>query len=146
MPRHARLFVLPLLFAPASCLMRLPVEETVYSPCQAVSSSDWKAHVERHPTRHNRPILKRMLVVEGKVTVPGPGYDVSLDLGPVDKLEVKIQQIIVRTRGEGAGAPEVRTVRGVFPARKRYGGLRIRCGDGTLAVVNEVPEQPYVKD
>lgn len=145
MPRAARPIAAALLLLPAACLVKLPVEETVYSPCHALASSDWRAHVIRIPSAHVRPIMKPFLVVEGKVTVPGAGYSVSLDLGPVERLDGPVQQILVRTTppdGAEAGPPVVQSVRGTFPARKRYSGLRIRCGDGTLALVRDIPREP----
>ncbi|HEY0413014.1 MAG TPA: hypothetical protein VGD66_07725 [Allosphingosinicella sp.] len=140
----ARLLALPLLLLPAACLVRIPVADPVYSPCHAVSSTGWSAHVERFPTAHVRPILKPMLVVAGKVTVPGEGYAVSLDLGPVEKLREPVQEIMVRTTppgGDATGGPATYDVRGTFPARKRYGAVRLRCGDGTLAIIRDVPRE-----
>jgi hypothetical protein len=121
----------------------MPVEDRIYSPCHVTASSDWTAHVERFPTAHIRPIMKRMLVVEGKVTVPSAGYDVSLDLGPLEKLQPRVQQVLVRSSGPDsseAAAPVVQSVRGVFPARRHYGSIRIRCADGTLAIIPSVAD------
>ncbi len=124
------------------CLMLPVVEENVYSTCHAVASSDWSAHVERIPDHHNRPLWKPTLIVTGKVTVPSDGYEVSLDLGPVQRLDGPVQQILVRTTppsGSVAQTPVTLDVRGAFPARKRYGAVIIRCGDGTLAIIKSVP-------
>jgi hypothetical protein len=142
MRRPARLLVLPLLLAPAACLTKIDVPDTIYSPCRAIGSSDWTAHVETYLTAHNRPLTRRHLVVEGKVTVPGPAFAVSLDLGPLERLQPRVQQVIVRTSGEtGSGdTPTTRAVRGVFPGRKHYGPIRVRCGDGTLATIAQVGE------
>src|SRR3954454_2574388 len=121
------------------CLHPPVVEDAVYSPCHAVSAGDWSAHVERIPDHHNRPVLKPILFVSGKVTVPGDGYAVSLELGPVQRLDAPVQQILVRTEGSGTGAPTKLNVSGAFPALKRYGAVTIRCGDGTLAIIKPVP-------
>ncbi len=135
-----RLTALPLMLLPAACVVKIPVADT-YSQCRAISSTDWAAHVEIVPTAHGKPILKPWLVVEGKVTVPGEGYAVTLDKGPLERLREPVQQILVRTTGPdgpATGGPVTHSVRGTFPARKNYASLRIRCGDGTLAIVRDV--------
>jgi hypothetical protein len=145
MRRHSRLFAVPLLLLPAACVVRVPVEETIYSPCRATGSSDWKARVERLPSADRHPVMRRMLIVEGKVTTPSPDYGVSLDLGPLEKLQPRVQQVIVRTDGPDVapdGTPVTQPVRAVFPARKRHADVRIRCGDRTLANLPNVPDVP----
>jgi hypothetical protein len=140
--RLAAILVLPMLSG--GCLALPVVEETVYSPCHAVASSGWTAHVERIADHHNRPILKPTLIVTGQVTVPNEGYEVSLDLGPVQKLNGAVQQILIRTTPSGAatGNPTTLAVRGAFPARKSYAAVTIRCGDGTMAIIKPVPVPP----
>ncbi|MBV8685076.1 MAG: hypothetical protein JOZ90_14065 [Alphaproteobacteria bacterium] len=138
MRRTATLLILPLLLAPSACLTKIEVPDGIYSACHALGSTGWSAHIETYQTAHNRPLTKRNLVVEGKVTLPGPGYAVSLDLGPLERLQPRVQQVIVRTTGEGVGAPTTQSVRGVFPARKHQAAIRVRCGDGTLAVIHQV--------
>src|SRR5579875_735549 len=130
MLRFAPVLFLPLLAG--GCLMLPVVEDPVYSTCHAIGSSGWSAHVERIPDHHNRPILKPTLIVSGQVTVPSDGYSMSLDLGPVEKLDGPVQQILVRTEPPRGPAAQVLTnvnVRGAFPARKHYAAVRIRCGD-----------------
>ena len=136
-----------LFLLPASCLVPAPVPEPIYSPCHALGSSDWQARVEIFPSSHPMPILHRKLVVTGKVVVPGNGISVGLERGPVSRLDEPIQQILVRTEGSpGSDAePETRRVRGVFPALKRYGGVAIRCGDGIIAEIRDVPMPPRQK-
>jgi hypothetical protein len=138
--RVAAILLLPL--ATAGCLALPTVEETVYSPCHALSSADWSAHVERIPDHHNRPLLKRTLIVTGKVTVPSDGYAVSLDVGPVERLDAPVQQILLRTTPPDtptSQTPATLDVRGAFPALKRYGAVTIRCGDGVVAIIKPVP-------
>ena len=133
--------VLPLPFLAGGCLMLPVVDDPVYSTCHAVGSSGWSAHVERIPDHHNRPILKPWLIVSGQVTVPSDGYSVSLDLGPVRKLDAPVQQIMVRTEPARDVAAQVLTnveVRGAFPALKHYGAVTIRCGDGTMAIIKPI--------
>ena len=138
--RLASILVLPLLAG--GCLMLPVVEDPVYSTCHAIASSGWRAHVEYIPDHHNRPIYKATLLVSGRVTVPSEGYSVSLDLGPVQRLDQPVQQIMVRTEPPSGTEAPARTevpVSGAFPALKRYGAVTIRCGDGTLAIIKPVP-------
>src|SRR3954468_20526505 len=133
---------LPLLTG--GCLMLPVVEDQVYSTCHAVGASGWTARVDYIPDHHNRPIYKPTLVVSGRVTLPGDGYTVSLDLGPVQKLDAPVQQIMVRTdppSGAPSGGRRDVFVRGAFPALKHYGAVTIRCGDGTFAVIKPVPRE-----
>jgi hypothetical protein len=141
--RLATILCLPLLAG--GCLMLPVVEDPVYSTCHAIASSGWTARVDYIPDHHNRPVFKPTLIVSGRVTVPSEGYAVSLDLGPVQKLDQPVQQILVRTESPSGSETSARTdvqVSGAFPALKRYGSVTIRCGDGTLAIVKPVPRAP----
>jgi hypothetical protein len=141
--RLAIIFALPLLAC--GCLVSVPVPETTYSTCHAIESSDWTARIERIADHHNRPVYRPILIVTGKLVVPNENYSVSLDLGPVQKLDEPVQQILVRTippESAAAGSPATIAVEGRFPARKRYGALAIRCGDGILAIVKSIPREP----
>src|SRR3569832_653817 len=93
--RLASIVLLPLLAG--GCLMLPVVEDPVYSTCHAVASSDWTARVDNIPGHHNRPVYKATLIVSGRVTLPSTGYAVSLDLGPVQRLDAPVQQILLRT-------------------------------------------------
>ena len=76
--------------------------------------------------------------------MPGEGYALSLDLGPVQKLDAPVQQILVRTEPPSGAAGDARrevVVRGAFPALKHYGAVTIRCGDGTVAIIKPVPRE-----
>ena len=136
----------PLLLLAAGCTSTARISETVYSPCHVLGSSDWKAHVEFSATDSPIPYLRRKLVVTGKVTTAG-GYSASLGEGPVSRLDEPVQQVMVRTEGaaQAGAAPVTHDVRGVFPAIDRYGGVAIRCGDGIIAEVREVPAPPRDK-
>jgi hypothetical protein len=144
LPRRAALALLLGLIA--GCAIDGPVREYAYAPCHVLGSSDWKAHVEFSSTSTPVPYLTRKLVVTGKVTT-APGVEASLAQGPVARLDEPIQQVRVRTEGsaEAGGAPVVHDVRGVFPAIDRYGGVAIRCGDGIIAEVRDVPAPPRDK-
>jgi hypothetical protein len=135
-----------LMALPAACSIDGPIRDYTYAPCHVLGSSDWKAHVEFSSTSSPIPYLTRKLVVTGKVTTTR-GYSASLAEGPVARLDEPIQQVRVRTEGsaEAGGAPVVHDVRGVFPAIDRYGGVAIRCGDGIIAEVREVPVPPREK-
>ncbi|HEX8624950.1 MAG TPA: hypothetical protein VF782_07705 [Allosphingosinicella sp.] len=132
-----------LLALPAGCAIDGPVREEGYAPCQVLGSSDWKAQVEFSSTSSPIPYLTRKLVVTGKVTT-ARGYYASLAQGPVARLDEPIQQVRVRTEGkaEPGGPPVVHNVRGEFPAIDRYGGVAIRCGDGIIAEIRDVPAPP----
>ena len=135
-----------LLMLPAGCALDGPIRETGYAPCHVLGSSDWKAHVEFSSTSSPIPYLRRKLVVTGKVTTAG-GYYASLAEGPVARLDEPIQQVRVRTEGsaEAGARPVTHNVRGVFPAIERYGGVAIRCGDGIIAQIRDVPIPPREK-
>ncbi len=130
----------------AACALDGPIRDTEYAPCKVLGSSDWKAQVEFSSTSSPIPYLTRKLVVTGKVTTAA-GYHASLAEGPVARLDEPIQQVRVRTEGSAqtGGAPVVHHVRGVFPAIERYGGVAIRCGDGIIAEIKEVPVPPRQK-
>ncbi|HYD37629.1 MAG TPA: hypothetical protein VEA60_08445 [Allosphingosinicella sp.] len=135
-------FLLPL----AACIPS-PVPEPIYSACRGVlGSSDWQARVELYPTASPEPFLRRRLVVAGKVRTAG-GVSVSLDRGPVARLDDPVQQVIVRIEGspEAGGAPVTHSVRASFPALDRYGAVAIRCGDGIIAEIRDVPIPPREK-
>lgn len=127
----------------AACIVSTPVPETIYAPCHVAGSSDWRAQVEIFPSAHPKPILRRMLVVTGKVRVAA-GAGAALERGPVARLDDPVQQVLVRAGAamEAGQATEMRSVRGVFPALKRYGGVDIRCGDGIIAQIKDVPIPP----
>ncbi|HEX2763360.1 MAG TPA: hypothetical protein VHM92_05875 [Allosphingosinicella sp.] len=127
----------------AACVVSTPVPETIYAPCHVAGSSEWKARVEIFPSSHPKPILHRMLVVTGKVRV-ATGAGAAIERGPVARLDEPVQQVLVRAPapiGEGSST-ELRSVRAVFPALKRYGGVEIRCGDGIIAQIPDVPTPP----
>lgn len=135
----AALLILP------SCIPS-PAPEPIYSACRGVlGSSDWQARVETYPNATPIPYVRRRLVVTGKVTTAGGGLSVSLDEGPVARLDDPVQQVLVRTEGSPGGAPVVHNVRAVMPALDRYGGVAIRCGDGIIAEIKEVAVPPREK-
>jgi hypothetical protein len=144
LPKPGRVSALAFLLAlPAGCAIDGPVRPDGYAPCHVLGSSDWKAHVEFSSTSSPIPYFTRKLVVTGKVKTAS-GLHASLAEGPVARLDEPIQQVRVRTEGSvvPGGPPVVHEVRGVFPAIERYGGVAIRCGDGIIAEIREVPVPP----
>ena len=124
------------------CVLDQPSNRTIYSPCHASATGHWRAWVETINISQSKvPLHRTFLFVEGQVTVPGEGWQASLDRGPVEQLGEPVQQVIVRTEGSGGGAPVVRRVTGRFAALKRYGSIAIRCGDGVVATVPDVPRR-----
>lgn len=142
---HPRFLLAPLAVLPAllsGCVLDEPAERIVYSPCHALGTGQWRAWVER--VRDPSSLIyphQTFLFVEGEVTVPGEGWSASLDRGAVQRLADPVQQIIVRTSGSGTGAAVVRHVAGRFKALKRYGSVSIRCGDGIVAAIPDVPRK-----
>ena len=61
----------------------------------------------------------------------------------MQQLSAPVQQIMVRTDGPGTGAPVVHRVSGRFRPLKRYGAIAIRCGDGIVGTIADVP---HLKD
>jgi hypothetical protein len=132
---------LPLLLLPSACLLGEPSDRIVYSPCHAFSSGDWRAHVARISITHQKaPLHRTYLFVEGEVMAP-EGDDVSLDRGPVQHLASPVQQIMIRTDGPGTGRPVTQRVQGRFRPLRRYGSIDLRCGDGIVGRIREVPRQ-----
>jgi hypothetical protein len=132
-----------LFFLPPACAVNTSVPKTVYSACHVLGSSDWQARVEIFPNNNPDPYLRRKLVVTGKVTTAAGIYP-SLAPGRVTRLDEPVQQIRVRTEGtaEAGAGPVAHNVRGVFPALKNYGGVEIRCGDGIIGQIRDVPVPP----
>lgn len=124
-----------------------PAPEPIYSACHVLGSSDWKARVELYPSASPKPYLRRRLIVTGKVMTAGGGIYVSLEEGPVSRLDDPVQQVLVRTEGspQAGAAPVPHNVRAVFPALDHYGGVAIRCGDGIIAEIRDVTIPPREK-
>ena len=133
------LLTLPMLLLPSACLLGEPGDRIVYSPCHALGTGNWRAHVARiNISLQKAPLHRTFLFVEGDVTAP-EGDSVSLERGPVQHLAGTIQQIMVRTDGPGTGRPVVQHVQGRFRALRRYGAVAIRCGDGIVGTIRDVP-------
>ena len=138
--RRALLSLLLLPLA-SGCLLGEPGDRIVYSPCHAVSTDKWRAWVERRNISVQKaPLHRTFLFVEGEVTAP-ESDQVSLARGPVEQLDRPVQQILIRTDGPGTGAPVKREVRGRFRPLPTYGAIDLRCGDGIVGTIRDVPRR-----
>jgi hypothetical protein len=134
-------FAVILLPLVGGCLLLDPAQRTVYSPCHAISTGNWHAYVERiDVSTQKAPLHRTFLFVEGDVTAP-ESDSVRLERGPVQRLDDPVQQVIVRTEGPGTGTPVARRVRGRFKALEQYGSVALRCGDGIVGTIREVPRR-----
>jgi hypothetical protein len=132
---------LALLPLASGCLLGEPGDRIVYSPCHAVATGGWRAWVERRDVSTQKaPLHRTFLFVEGEVTAP-ESDEVSLARGPVQQLEGPVQQIMVRTEGPGTGPPVKHRVRGRFRPLHRYGAVDLRCGDGIVGTIRDVPRK-----
>jgi hypothetical protein len=133
------LLALPLLAMPSACVLGEPGDLIVYSPCHALSTAKWKAHVERIDISVQKaPLHRTYLFVEGEVTAP-ESDSVTLERGPVQHLSGAVQQILVRTQGPATGTPVTHRVQGRFTPLKHYASISIRCGDGIVGTIADVP-------
>jgi hypothetical protein len=131
---------LPLLLVGLTSACVVPIPEPVYSACRGISGGDWRASIERVPRWRGGKPRKPILVVSGKIAA-AEAVDARLALGPVEKLDRRVQQVLVRTEGmAAANAPLVtRAVSGRFEAGE-VEAVRIRCGDGVFASITLAPE------
>lgn len=114
--------------------------ESAPAPCPVVDSKDWHAWVNRMPGPDSKP----MLIVEGQVTLPTPGYTVTLTLGRADRSATPVQQLILQ-----AAAPSENTLQALTTQTARidtpaiaakYKGVQIKCGDKMLAEISDIPD------
>jgi hypothetical protein len=121
----------------------VPVPETIYSRCEALGTSGWTARVERHPNEKGK--MKRRIAVRGTVTLPSAGYGVSLERGPVERVEPRALQVLVRSRAPSEAAAQAVTpyqVEGIFPYDSQIGAISVRCGDGIIAEIPAIEAEP----
>lgn len=136
-----RVLLLLLLPLGSGCVLGEPADFTVYSPCHAVASGGWTAYVSRiDVSTQKAPLHRTFLFVEGQVTAP-ESDEVRLERGPVLQLDAPVQQIMIRTDGPGTGPAKTHRVRGRFKALKRYGTVALRCGDGIVGTIRQVPRR-----
>lgn len=108
--------------------------------CAVIESSDWKAWVNRMPGPGATPTL----IVEGKVTLPTPGYTVELKLGRADRSMTPIQQLVLETTPPSGQVMQVltpHTARIDTPAIvAKYKAVRIVCNGNVIAEITDVPD------
>jgi hypothetical protein len=120
------------------------VSDPLYSPCKALATRDWSAHVVA-----GRPAAvvfaeEALLVVSGTVQVPTGGYSVSIAPGSLVRLEPPVQQVILRTVAPDGMATQAITeqrVTGSVPYDKAAKSVSIRCGDGTIASIPVIEDR-----
>jgi hypothetical protein len=138
---RALLVFLPLL---GGCATQLPGTETLYSPCKALATRDWTAHVEVQPQGVLWDPDDPALVVSGTVEVPSGGYELSIHSGGLMRLEPPVQQVILRTtppEGMASQAITEQRVTGAVPWDGRAKSVSIRCGDGTIASIPVIEDR-----
>jgi hypothetical protein len=146
MPQEARLKAI---YLPVLASLLLPAcasvePDPLYSPCKAMATRDWSAHVVA-----GRPAAvvfpeEALLVVSGTVQVPTGGYDISIAPGSLVRLEPPVQQVILRTIAPDGMATQAITeqrVTGSVPYDKRAKSVSIRCGDGTIAAIPVIEDR-----
>ena len=129
-------------FCAAAAGCYVPVPETVYSRCDALGAADWTARQEqRQVERKSKPGV----AVSGTLSLPSAGYDVSLERGPIERVEPRALQVLVRTRAPSEPAAQAVTqyeVSAFFAHDDRIGAVAVRCGDGILAEVPLLASEP----
>jgi hypothetical protein len=134
-----------LLLAPmllAGCA--LPGPGSVYSPCKALATSDWAAHVEVAPQGVLWDPDDPVLVVSGTVQLPTGGFDLGIEQGGLMKLEPPVQQVILRTtppEGMATQAITEQRVTGTVKWDGRAKSVSVRCGDGTIAAIPTIEDR-----
>lgn len=104
--------------------------------CPVIDSTDWRAEVgpvEGAEGPH--------LIVTGRVTLPTPGWDVTLRAGMADRSAMPVQQVILTASAGPGMVAQVLTdydLRLEVPALASYRGVLILCGGEVLAELTEV--------
>ncbi len=118
-----------------------PVEPPKPAPvaaCPVIESRDWAAWVNAMPG----PAATKELIVTGQVTLPTPGYTVTLGAGMADRSATPVQQLILTATAPTGMVPQVLTtqpVRYQGPAiSMQYRGIRIMCGGTMLTEIADV--------
>jgi len=108
--------------------------------CAVIESSGWKAWVNRMPGPGAAPTL----IVEGQVTLPMPGYVVTLSLGRADRSMTPVQQLILEATPPSGQVMQVltpHTARIDTPAiGASYKAVQIVCGGNVIAEITDVPD------
>jgi hypothetical protein len=116
-----------------------PPKPVPVASCPVIESRDWAAWVNAMPG----PAATKELIVTGQVTLPTPGYTVTLAAGMADRSATPVQQLILTATAPSGVVPQVLTtqpVRYQGPAiSMQYRGIRIMCGGTMLTEIADVP-------
>jgi hypothetical protein len=141
LPRSAALLCLAVLGACAPIEEPEPVEPPKPQPvgsCPVIESRDWAAWVNAMPG----PSATRELIVTGQVTMPTPGYALTLTAGMADRSATPVQQLVLSAVPPSGMVPQVlatEAVRYQGPAiSMTYRAVRIMCGGTMLTEISDV--------
>lgn len=127
------------LFAFAGCTAGPVQADTTPKSCPVIDSMDWQAWVNKMPGPDG-PTLH----VTGQITLPTPGYEVTLTLGPLDRMAIPTQRIVLEANppeGMAAQVLDVVDVTFTHPAQaRRYGAVVIVCEDTLLAEISPIED------
>ena len=106
--------------------------------CPIIESGDWKAWINRMPGVG----VTATLIVEGQVTLPTPGYTITLTAGRADRSMHPVQQLILEAlppSGQVAKVLTPQTARIDTPAiAGKYKAVQIVCGGNVIAEINDI--------
>ena len=116
-----------------------PQKPAPVAACPVIESRDWAAWVNAMPG----PAATKTLIVTGQITLPTPGYAVTLIAGMADRSATPVQQLILTaTAPAGPVAQVLHTapVRYEGPAiSMTYRAIGIICGGTMLTEIADVP-------
>ncbi len=116
-----------------------PPKPDPVTSCPVIESRDWAAWVNAMPG----PGAKAQLIATGQVTMPTPGYTVTLTAGIADRSATPTQQLILTATPPSGPVTQVLTtqpVRYQGPAiSMQYRAVRIMCGGQMLSEIDDVP-------
>lgn len=107
--------------------------------CPVVSSQDWEAWLARTPYSGDR----LMLHVRGSVSMPTPGFAVSLREGPSTRSFPPTQMVVLEARPPlndiAAQVITTASVSVILPGQEAYKAVRVVCGKEMLHEFTDVP-------
>lgn len=108
------------------------------SRCAVIESADWNGWINAMPG----PGAQRTLHVTGRITLPTPGYGVTLREGPADRSAIPVQQLILELTPPAGMVSQVIVTQEVAyqgPAiAQRYRAVRIMCAGTQLAEITDI--------
>ncbi|PHP67496.1 hypothetical protein CSC94_07250 [Zhengella mangrovi] len=107
--------------------------------CPVVSSQGWEAWLAETPYSNGR----LMLYVRGSLSLPTPGYMVSLRAGPTTRSMPPTQIVVLETREPENRIVSQVVVQGgvsvILPGQEAYESVRVVCGNTLLHEFTDVP-------